>query len=158
MTTAKSPPRRSKGPIASLLTLALIASVVMPTAVLLGVGLLPTVVAFFVDRDQEKSAGLTVGAMNVCGLTPFMIDLWQRGHDMSVALTLLTNPASLALIYGAAGFGWMLYAIIPQAFLAIHEWSSQDKVKQLETERAELVAQWGPTIGETEIAKGRKGQ
>jgi hypothetical protein len=145
----KRPPRRrgsSGGALLLLLLLAPAGLMMMPTSVLILAGLAPTFVAYFIDRDPEKSAALTVGAMNLCGIAPFVVRLWQRGHEMAVTLRMLADPGTWLIMFGAAAIGWLLYFFIPQIVAAVMSLRSQAKIKELEERRSMLVADWGAEV------------
>jgi len=145
----KRPPRRRGGGGGALLLLLLLAPaglMMMPTSVLVLAGLAPTFVAYLIDRDPEKSAALTVGAMNLCGIAPFVVRLWQRGHEMGITLQMLADPGTWLIMFGAAAIGWLLYFFIPQIVAAIISLRNEAKIKELEERRGLLIADWGPEI------------
>ncbi|HYC04569.1 MAG TPA: hypothetical protein VED40_14845 [Azospirillaceae bacterium] len=138
--------RDAAGGIALLLVLLPLGVVVLPTTVLMGAGLIPTLVAALVDRDPEKSAALTVGAMNLCGVMPFAIELWQSGHTLDLALGLLATPYTWLVMYGAAAIGWGFYFAIPPLVAGFVTMRDEDKARRLEQERDALVEEWGPEV------------
>ncbi|AUN28882.1 hypothetical protein [Niveispirillum cyanobacteriorum] len=145
----KRPPKRRSGGGGALLLLLLLAPaglMMMPTSVLVLAGLAPTFVAYLIDRDPEKSAAMTVGAMNLCGIAPFVVRLWQRGHEMAVTLRMLADPGTWLIMFGAAAIGWLMYFFIPQIVAAIMSLRSQAKIKELEERRSLLIADWGTEI------------
>jgi hypothetical protein len=97
-----------RGALLGLIVLIPLGALMLPTAILVLVGMIPTMVAFMIDRDPEKSAGLTVGAMNLCGVMPFLITLWQSNHSIERSVQILLTPFTFFLMYGAAGVGWLL--------------------------------------------------
>src|ERR1700733_8121104 len=75
---------------------------VYPTLFLL-VGMLPTVVALFTVSDDRQGASVTaVGAMNAAGLTPFVIELWEKGQTVPAALGILRMPETWLVVFCAA--------------------------------------------------------
>ena len=74
----------------------------LPTVVLLLVGFIPTIVAFFVDKDRQHSSATAIGAMNLAGITPFVIDLWIKGQSMGSVFQILSQSTSWLIIFGAA--------------------------------------------------------
>lgn len=138
--------RDAAGGIALLLVLLPLGIVVLPTTVLMGVGLIPTLVAAVVDRDPEKSAALTVGAMNLCGVMPFAIELWQSGHLLEQSLGLLATPYTWLVMYGAAAIGWGFYFAIPPLVAGFVTMRDEDKARRLEQDRDALVEEWGPEV------------
>lgn len=140
--------KRRTGGLVALAAFALIPAglIVLPTTLLVLVGLLPTVVAYVIDDDPEKSAPITVGAMNFCGVMPFAIKLWQDGHSVSVVLVQLTDPLTWFIMYGAAGVGWLVYYGLPPMIAGVVVMRDEARIKALDDERRAIVAQWGPDI------------
>ncbi|OYQ32507.1 hypothetical protein CHU95_17100 [Niveispirillum lacus] len=141
-------PKRPSGGGALLLLVLLAPAglMMMPTTVLLLAGLAPTFVAYLIDRDPEKSAALTVGAMNLCGVAPYVVRLWQQGHEMAVTLRMLADPATWLVMFGAAAIGWLMYFFIPQIVAAVMSLRSQSRIKELEERRGLLIADWGTDV------------
>ena len=77
----------------------------MPTVVLVIFGLLPAIVAWVVDRSEQKYAMWCVFGMNFSGLLPFLMDIWFKDHTTDAAIAILTNVFDLMVIYSAAAFG-----------------------------------------------------
>jgi hypothetical protein len=146
--------------------LLLAGALMLPTAVLMTVGMVPTIVAFMVDTDSEKSAGLSVGAMNFCGVMPFAIKLWQTAHTLDTTIGLLLRPETWLFMYGAAAGGWLIYYGVPPLVAGAAVFRDARKIKELEQEREELIGEWGievtgkgltPDAAEAKPAQGTKG-
>ncbi len=120
--------------------------VVLPTTILIGVGMLPTVVAYVIDQDPEKSAPITVGAMNFCGVMPFAIGLWQAGHTLPALMPMLRDPVTWFFMYGAAGVGWLLYYGLPPMIAGVVVMRDETRIRTLDTERRALIEEWGPDV------------
>jgi hypothetical protein len=149
MSYSYSQRRKRRGGRSMMLLLILLlpaALIVLPSSTLLLAGMIPTIVAIIVDRDEDKSAALTVGAMNLCGVAPFIVQLWQQGQTMGLAMRMLAEPKTWLVMFGAAGLGWLMYFFIPQIVVAIATLSAQSKIKELEERRALLIADWGTDI------------
>lgn len=142
----KSPKRRSGSLLAALILVLPLGLLVLPTTLLLIAGLIPTMVALVVDRDPDKSAALTVGAMNFCGIMPYCIRLWQGGHTTDVSFLLLSQSTTWLVMYGAAGMGWLIYFTVPRLVAGFNISRYQARIRQLDAARAELVQDWGPEI------------
>lgn len=108
----------SSGMVTVLLILMPVGLIFLPTTVLLAVGMIPTVVAYVVDRDPDKTAPMTVGGLNFAGVFAFAVSLWQAGHTMAALSRILTDPFAWLVMYGAAGLGWTLYYGIPRRWQA----------------------------------------
>lgn len=86
----------------------LTALVFLPTTALLFVGMLPTIVAAMVDRTKKKTKAVTVGAMNIAGCTPFLLELWTKGNSFEQSFAIMSKPAVVVTIYSAACIGYMI--------------------------------------------------
>src|SRR5690349_5851955 len=92
----------SSGMFTMLLIMAPIGLIFLPSTILLAVGMIPTVVAYVVDRDPDETAPMTVGGLNLAGVVTFLISLWQAGHTMTALTKVLTDPFAWLVVYGAA--------------------------------------------------------
>ncbi|WP_044560553.1 hypothetical protein [Azospirillum sp. B4] len=148
MNSASSPPRRRSygGLLAAAVLLLPLGALVMPTSVLTVIGMVPTIVAWIVDRDPDKPAAVTVGALNICGVMPFCIQLWQHGHTMDYASSLLVQPVTWLVMYSAAGVGWLLYFGIPPLVAGWSVARDQARIRELDEERQALVEEWGVEV------------
>jgi hypothetical protein len=138
--------RRSNGLTVLLLIAAPLSLLFMPTAILLAVGLVPTAVAFVVDRDPDKTAPMTVGALNFVGVMVFAIDLWRGRHSLSGVMALLGDPFTWLGMYGAAAVGWALYYGIPPAVAMWTAMRAEARINRLRERQQDLAEEWGPEV------------
>jgi hypothetical protein len=120
-----------------------------PTLILVIAGLMPTIVAFVMDRDRQHSSATAIGAMNCAGITPFVIDLWIKGQSMGNVVQILTDPANWLIILGSAAIGKTIVAIVPQALATITLAHSEMRIKTLKANLELLKNSWGPDVGTT---------
>ena len=118
----------------------------IPTVIVLAVALVPTGVAFIMERGKGYYGGLTVGAMNMAGTAPYLTDLWSQGHTVTVALGIITNVFAWMMFYGAALFGWAIYSTTPAAVSAFMTMTSGHRITALRAQQRELVQKWGPDV------------
>ena len=121
----------------------------LPTVVLLLAGLIPTYVAFFTDSDPQKSGATSVGAMNVAGIVPFIIDLWSKGHTLTNAFHILGDTNSWLVILGASGIGQLIVYTIPPAIATLTLTHAETRIKGLRQNLDMLKASWGPEVATT---------
>ncbi len=139
--------KKRKGSMLTLILLVIPAGlVVLPTSILFGVGMIPTIVAYITDRDPEKSAPITVGGLNFCGCMPFAIDLWKHNHTIIAAGKIFADPLSWLVMYGAAAIGWALYYGIPPAVANFEVMRAEKRVSALKQVKVGLVQEWGPEV------------
>lgn len=129
--------------LAAIIGLAIVAA---PTALIFAVGMLPTIVALLVDRDAGRYGAIAVGSLNVCGVFPSAIDLWQAGHTVQQALDTIANPYDLAVMFGAAGVGWLLYFGLPPLIGALLVQRHEAEIRRIEARQSALQKEWGPDI------------
>ncbi len=135
----------------ALLILVPLSLVFMPTAMVVAAGMIPTLVAYLIDRDPEKTAPLTVGALNFVGCMVFVISLWQGSHTIAGAMRLLSDPFVWFAMYGAAAVGWAVYYGVPPMVAAWIAMRAESRIQSLRDEQANLVKEWGPEVrGEPE--------
>jgi len=119
---------------------------IVPTMVVLGVALVPTGVAFLLERKKGYYGGLTVGAMNLAGTAPFLADLWFDGHNMQAALGIITNVFAWMSFYGAALFGWAIYSTTPSVVGTFMAMTAGRRITTMRELQKELVQKWGPDV------------
>lgn len=124
----------------------LTAIVFMPTTILLMMGMIPTVVAAVIDKTGKGTKALTVGAMNLAGCTPFLIRLWTEGHTSEMAVTLMSDPRAISVMYAGAGIGylidWAMSGIIGSLLIQ----RSESRLKEIKKQQDELVTRWGVEV------------
>ncbi len=118
----------------------------MPTVILILFGLLPSIVAWVVDRSQQKYAMFCVFGMNFSGLLPFLMDIWFKNHSTDAAIAVLTNVFDLVVIYGAAMFGWMLYVSLPPVITTFLTVIAERRVVVLKSNQKTILEEWGEGI------------
>ena len=124
----------------------LMAVVFLPTTFLLAVAMMPTFVAALVDRAKRKTKAITVGAMNLAGSTPFLLELWMEGHNFAKAFDIVTDAKAIVVMYAAAGVGyiidWALTGVVSGFLLQ----RGKARVKAIEKRQKELVERWGKEV------------
>jgi len=115
----------------------------LPTVLIVVFGLLPTFVAYVIDRAKGKPAAYCVGGINICGVFPYMLQLWTGDNSMNAAINIMTDVFVLAVMYGAAAFGWMIYQSLPPIVTTFMTVIAQHRVSTLRAQQRELVDEWG---------------
>ncbi|MDX2224782.1 MAG: hypothetical protein SFV21_18660 [Rhodospirillaceae bacterium] len=133
-----------------------VALMIIPTVVVLSVALLPTGVAFLIERGKGYYAGITVGAFNMAGAAPYLTDLWFGDHTVDGALAIITNLWFHLLIYVASLFGWALYATMPSIIGSFMTMTAGRRVEGMRAQQKELVAKWGPDVESVYEPEGKE--
>jgi hypothetical protein len=146
-----APPAKGKGKLSGrmigtgVMLLPAIA-VLMPSLVLLGISMAPTIVAYIVDRTHEKYLSITVGLLNVCGTLPALVRLWSEGQSYPAALRIAGDPFTMLVAYGAAAIGWAIYLAMPLILGHYYATSSETRLRTLRSRQESLVEAWGDEI------------
>ena len=138
--------KTSYGPLWFAIIFVGVAIASLASVILLLIGMLPTLVAWIIDRTPQKYATYCVGGVNLCGVFPFVLDLWAGENDIAGAMEILTDVFSLLLMYGAAGFGWMIFIAVPPVVGAFLTVMAQHRVNQLRRSQKDLIEEWGEDV------------
>ncbi|CAO3357517.1 hypothetical protein ABNQ39_21370 [Azospirillum sp. A26] len=138
--------KKKGGALTLILLIVPAALIVLPTTILFGIGMIPTIVAYVVDRDPDKSAPITVGGLNFCGCMPFAIDLWKHQHTIGAAAKIFADPLAWMVMYSAAAVGWGIYYGIPPLVAGMEVSRAEKRVEVLKQKKVALVQEWGPDV------------
>lgn len=130
----------------SIFCLMVLAAVFFPTTVLFCGCMLPSFVAALVDSGRQKTAGITVGAMNLAGTVPAWLELWQMGAGIEHAIALLLQPRVLLMAYVSAALGWALYFYIPPLVSGMLVRKAEKRLKDIEKRQSELLRKFGDQV------------
>lgn len=133
-----------------------IALMIIPTVIVLAVAMIPTGVAFLVERGKGYYGGLTVGCMNLAGASPYLFDLWFKGHNVPAATAIITNVFAWMMFYGAAMFGWAIYSTTPSLVSTFMTMTSGRRITALRAQQRDLVQKWGPDVESVYEPEGGK--
>ncbi len=129
-----------------LIVFAPLIAVLLPTCLLLSLGLLPTAVVYLKDKTKEKSFTITVGLLNLCGVLPMLGELWSRGQAMQVATEMVVDPLFWMLSFGTAGFGWLIFMGMPPLIAAYYNMASDSRIETVLQKQRALVEVWGEEV------------
>lgn len=119
---------------------------VMPITVFFMIGMIPTFVAAFVDKDPRRMSAYAIGALNLAATIAYIVILWEEGGTMAHAMQLLSNPTTLMIVYGCCWAGWIIHFFIPPIIAEFVKKSTIGKLKRAELKKKELFQSWGDSI------------
>jgi len=125
---------------------ALAGIVFLPTTVLLLFGMLPTGVAILVDTTPNKTKSITVGAFNLAGCSPFVFELWTKGHDFDMTFTILSDPMAIVVMYAGAGVGYIIDWAMTGIVATILVQRAESRKKAIKKTQKELYDRWGKEV------------
>ena len=143
--------RRSSGRILWLtVVVALLLPWILPSMIVILVGMVPALIALIVDRSPSKYGALTIASLNFAGVLPSLVKLWAKSQSLENALNIVVDVFALAVMYGAAGFGWMIYVTVPAFVASIFTVVAQRRVAVLRETQRKIIEEWGESIARAE--------
>lgn len=118
----------------------------LPTVMLVFFGLLPSIVAWIIDRSEQKYATFCVLGINFSGLFPYLMDIWFKNHSVDAATEIMGNVFDLFVIYGAAAFGWMVFLTLPPIITTFLSVMSENRLKTLRETQKSIIEEWGEKV------------
>ncbi|MBE7637951.1 hypothetical protein GUA87_13925 [Sneathiella sp. P13V-1] len=138
----------TKGVLPLLIFLGVGAVVAPPTIIVLTVGMIPSIVATFVNPSRVKGSIAAMTALNLAGVVPVIGFLWERGHTIDQAMRLLTDVFMWLLMFGGAGIAAFLLWGVPIVVQGVYEVQARHLVGKLEKRRMKMIEEWGGRIVE----------
>jgi len=128
------------------MVIAVLALTALPLCLLLLAGLLPTVVAVVIDTHRRRYLARTVGAMNLAGVTPASLHMWEAGISFGSLQQIVDSPYTWLVMYGSAGLGWMLYFCVPPIVAMVIDVKVDETKRRLEARTKVLIEEWGEEV------------
>ncbi len=124
----------------------LVACVLLPTSLLLFIGLLPSIIAVLFSAKGRGPRASTVFAMNVAGCVPFVFKLWAGANDFEASVEIITNMRYLSVIYMAAAFGYMIDWVVTGIVTSYLYQKGILRMKAIKKAQSKLVENWGTKV------------
>lgn len=134
-----------KNAVAALATIAFVIFF-FPYVLVIAFSMLPSVVAFVVDRSPGKYLFKCVLAINACGTLPALLDLTLAGRDLAAVGEIIADVWYWLYAYGAAAFGWVLYGGVPRVIASYVSIKAQNRIRELREVQTKLIDEWGEDV------------
>ena len=110
-------------------------------------GMLPTIVAVFIDKRITRAASNTIGGFNLLGIMPYLLKMFRAGIGASdLAHEVLTDINTWFVVYSSAGIGWVIIWIIPQVAGNFFISREEKRIGLYKEEQTKILEEWGNTI------------
>lgn len=120
------------------------------TAVVLVAGMIPTAVAYFIDKSEGKYATRTVGYTNLSAALYIIMDMWASGDKTwDRAMAILGDPFNWLVMFGAAGVGWGIYFLLPPLVFSYLHAYALIRNKSIKEQQKSLIKEWGDVVAES---------
>lgn len=145
---AKRKNKKVSGFAAQILLIALIMTGVLfvAQAVILVIGMIPTIVAAIVDRTEGRMRAMTIGAINFAGCAPFMIEIFKKGNNVETAMTYVLEPRTIVVIYFAAGMGYLIDWAMTGIVSSMMVQKAKTRLKEIQKLQKDLTDRWGMEV------------
>lgn len=129
-----------------LIFLLIAAAIFLPTTVILGIGMLPSIVALLIDKTSKRTKSFTVASINLAGCTPFMMELWMKGHNFENSFNIITDPMAIIVMYAAAAIGYMIDWALTGIIAGILYERGKARLNSIKKEQDEMIQRWGREV------------
>lgn len=119
---------------------------VLPTTLLIFIGMMPTIIARFTEKTRQGTRVLTIGFMNFAGCFPFWFKLMQSGHKFEAAVALVTDPFNIVIMYGSAVVGYMIEWGLAGFVAGLMVQKGRKRLDEIKKIQEDITKRWGPEV------------
>ncbi|MGD9639378.1 MAG: hypothetical protein AB7U85_10060 [Alphaproteobacteria bacterium] len=120
--------------------------VIHPTIIFLSFAMLPTLIAFVLEKNKYQYKWLCIGGFNISGSFYYLLKMWFGSHTITEALNILLDVTSLIVIYGSACFGLLVYTIFPIIVGTLSQLAAYRRANNLKIVQQKLIENWGEEV------------
>lgn len=144
-----------KGSIIFLIIITLFLVAFLRTGfIFLVIAMLPTIIAYYIDRKRPRTKFHTVFACNFSGVFPFLMQLIKEGSNSSGYTTeMMSNMVNWLIVYGSAGFGYLLIGTTPLLAQMLISLVNKGQIARFESMQQRIIKEWGNEVSRVNQAK-----
>lgn len=117
------------------------------------IGILPSIVSYYVDATKNNLSFQTVFTCNLAGILPYMVDMLQGKSIDAEVQAILSDSISWFVVYSAAAIGWMLVLTAPSLAQLIISTINKRQINRLEKQQKILRERWGDELEKYALSK-----
>jgi hypothetical protein len=110
------------------------------------IGMLPCIVAYYMDVTKHRYTFQSVFAANLAGMMPFITTLIFHGPSGTMLQEMMGNFSTWLIIYGAAFIGWLLVKVCPMAAQMMVLGMHQTQILHYDWLQKKLEGEWGDEV------------
>jgi len=118
-------------------------------AIVMVIGMIPSIVAWITDRTEGRIRTLTVSSMNFAGCVPFLVEIYKTGNNIETAVSYITQPETIVVMYFAAGMGYLIDWAMTGIVSSIMVQKTKKRLSDILKEQKELTERWGHEVSGT---------
>lgn len=121
--------------------------ILLPTYILLFVGMLPTLSVIFTKKEKDTNHKIyCIGGLNLTGLLPYLLDMYKISNTTDYALSVISNISNLGVVYGLAIIGFGIYSFLPSTLIMFFKISASSRTVTIKKKQAKIVNAWGDKV------------
>jgi hypothetical protein len=110
------------------------------------VGMLPSIVTYYLDQSKFRFGFKTIFYCNLSGMLPFLARLLYYGPTSSILQDTMGNTYTWLIIFGAAGMGILLNSMGPMLAEIMIGQLHQTQVVRLQRSQKKIEIEWGKEV------------
>lgn len=110
------------------------------------IGMMPCIVAYYMDVSKHHYTFKTVFAANLSGMMPFITKLIAAGPSSTLLQEVMGDSTTWIMIYGAALIGWLLIVVCPIAAQVLVAGAHQTQFVRYDWLQKKLESEWGAEV------------
>lgn len=110
------------------------------------IGLLPSIVIYFIDRSLPQYTFKTVFACNLSAMMPSIVAMLTSGPNSTVLQGIMSDALNWFAIYSAAIGGMMLIQIMPMVARNVIATLHQTQISRLNQNQQRIEKEWGQEV------------
>ncbi|PZP55919.1 MAG: hypothetical protein DI586_05355 [Micavibrio aeruginosavorus] len=115
-------------------------------AIILLIGMLPTIVVRLVDKTPERTKVLTIGFMNFAGCFPYCFQMFEKNAEAASIGAILANPLSIVIMYSGALVGYIIEWGVVGFVASIMVQRGRQRLLDIRKTQEGLVKKWGAEV------------
>lgn len=115
-------------------------------ALILFIGILPTLGAMISDPSSMRAQTFCVGVCNIAGLVPMVHELYVNNFRLQHAYEMIHDDINLLLVLCASAVGWGIFFIVPVVTVAFYKTRDKSMVVKMVRRYDELKDTWGDAL------------
>ncbi len=139
-------PRRPRNLLATLAAIGATTVVVPGFALVVAIGMIPSLVARLLDRGPQRYKSICVGMANWSGVFPYVIDVFSAPNSFAGAKAILASPITYVVMWGCAALGYLLFTTVPPVVATFLTVMAQRRIASLRATQKRLIDEWGEDV------------
>jgi hypothetical protein len=117
------------------------------------IGMLPCIVAYYMDVTKHRYTFKSVFAANLSGMMPFITKIIYTGPSSSLLQEIMGDSTTWVIVYGAAFIGWLLVKVCPMMAQVMVSSAQQAQHMRYEWLQKKLESEWGDEVKQFSVVR-----